>query len=440
MLTRRNLIIRVVTLLAILASTFAYATTPTKLSFSGARFRFPTMTAQATTARHSLAVISELAFYTPNYITRDHLFLFPNYWTLATNHEVPNANSVAVEFSFSLDGRVTWIQGKFAHNSMIVIPAGGQIWSDRGVDSAVNTPANTLVWVRTLYWVNDGEYRVEGMIPTGLAGLVEAAQRDADYTNLIPLLSGGSITNNVGGADLPMFGPAMVVGRSDATVRSILVVGDSVAAGFGQSVPNSRNIVGMYSMGLDAAGFGVNDMAYNAASLAAEGTTAFVQRAAALNSLYQLPFDTILSDLGAEDVQRGASPTDMQGLLNTWIARMRLLFPGVRIVQGTILPKTTGSCVTQAGQTVPSYNSFPTGSLFQYAAYVKTNAGGLLDGYLDMTPTFSAQYNPNSWDAVDKWRTDNDTVPYTNDCTHPDDLGHATGALVIEAAAMGGGI
>lgn len=423
----------------------------TQLRFAGGRFRWPTKQVASTTGGGNLAVISDLSWVTPAYDLLDLQFLFPAYYCDINGVSGPEklvGNNLGLRYAVKIGASGSWSQGSIGGSLTPTLVDGTNNWTETGQFSPQSwIPAGTQCSIRTIASVANGQNRPGGMrnVTSGTGTgpfILEAARKDAVVANLEALLTNPApITSNVSGIDLDIYGPAAVIGTARTGHRSILILGDSIdysRSGSASAADDASNNQGMWSPAFQAAGWGHCTPAFQGVKLqfesASDATASLVRRAAAFTMLPQLPFDTLVAGTLRNDTGATAFAT-VQGWFNNYTARVRSLFPGIRLGHATPCPFTTGTFTTLAGQTVATGASSPLGPMFQMRDYIQALAGGRLDFSVSRAILGAKAFNAS--DPEDKWRTDTgsgggkDTTAWTSDGTHPNDLAQSTAAAAI---------
>lgn len=306
--------------------------------------------------------------------------------TITASIEYPAATFTQVTFSASATGTISDI---------------GVLFSDY---VPVNIPAGATFWMRT-FWHNTA-----GCLYNTWQNSFLGEATALSTTVISDQTMSGTITNS-GSFSYP---PLAVLGMT--TNASVIIVGDSIGAGFNDTEDSSASATGRNAkVGLVARSMGSTP--FLNLSVAAESANNFLTDATARKLLIPKG-SSLITQLGTNDVA-GLTPAQLLAKLQ---AIWALKWANQKNYQTTITPNTSTSdgWITGAGQTPAASN--PTRITFN------TNVRAILSGSTgsyDLDSALESSLNSGLWIFAP-------SPPYTGDGLHPNTAGYA----VVQAANL----
>lgn len=356
--------------------------------------------------------VSRIFFATPAYKVQRLRFHFSN-WQVniggTTPAEIANTNAQVIEGAYLECGGL-FQEIKFGGNSGITLASGGEssgggVWSD---PTPVQVAVNQNCFVRTASSVASGATRIGGYSPGSYTpnGLMGEGVMYSGST-LSAFLTQGQIVG-VSPHNTVAFGPDSMVAEGNDGRPVVLIVGDSISIGVGSAIFDARGNIGYMERGLDEAAlstrmpygnFGVSGALYITESPMSSNWT---NRLAMLASLPNVPFTTVWSELGINDIRNNteAWPTPLQTNMQAWWTDINTNFSGVPLVQSTVGPCTTGTFGTLPGQSVAAQCATPSGQLFSADNYIATTPSPYLSGYVDIMSSFADAVEIDHWSVT----------------------------------------
>lgn len=295
--------------------------------------------------------------------------IFPN-WTA---YEGPIGSSVTVfasiEYPAATFTRVTWNSG----STSVTVADLGTATSDF---VNVSIPNGAIFYVR---------FFCTGVsaVPTEGSGK-DTTRGDAlnvGVSGLSDQTMSGTITNN----NTRGFWPAAILATTSSP--SVVILGDSIGAGFGDSVDVSGDI-GSIARSIGSS-FGYTNMS-------ASGATA---KGVVDNNTLRVPVASsashVIVQLGVNDIfGNHRTPAD----LTSYVSTIKNLFPGKKIILVTITPDTTSTdgWVTVGNQT--TLNSTDEASKVTYNTSVRAGVSGVLN-FAEIADVAESARNSGLWKA-----------------------------------------
>lgn len=336
----------------------------------------------------------------------------------AGNNLITHENDIAFgEWSFSSndgadytlggepgDGAVGYLNLSNGAIASAVITAGGA-----GYTGTVNLYAfdphngghtGVLIGTRT---VSGGAVTV-GFI--GAGSLQNTTGPWGPATRLVIAPNGSSLTKDAWCASL-------VTGIPDRPVESMLINGDSIPRGYGAGdmVGDELRNYGPYERAIGSR-IGVINFSYPGISV--NGFLPFATKHPLCHSAYDPYANTVLQQVGTNDIDAGSSGGAAANLMGNLSAAWRTAASS-RIVYSTMPPRTdsTDGWTTAANQT-PRANFGPGGGMEQLNAAIKYRGGSVAG---DLPPIDYASVAADPANPY-KWRSDGGA--HTHDGSHPD--------------------
>jgi hypothetical protein len=260
-------------------------------------------------------------------------------WANNSNTASPNYNDVegpgSVTFGAAIEIGGTIFRVTFGGKAQTTLDAAGYVISD---PLPLDVAAGDIVYSRT-FVASGSYYTVKYTGPFGTTG-------GGGWTVTTDLTAPGSaaIADSTGN---PLFAPAAVVGKPTGTAsKTCLVVGDSIASGFGDyNVVTTGRLLG--NPAVTGGGF-VNRAFYRdgigllKVSTPGDAVSNFVGNAGHSRRLaFAEAAGTMLCDYGRNDITNGRTLSQVQGdLLTAWGFGSKR---GLRVFQTTITPRTTST-------------------------------------------------------------------------------------------------
>lgn len=287
----------------------------------------------------------------------------------------------------------TFNQLLFSGNVSGVVANNSIMFSDVKTLS-VPIPAGATFYVRWLWNCASGSYMIQGQ-SSGLGEQFEVSVS----APLTDKTMGGTLGTSGAGFQMP---PLAILGQT--TKPSVIILGDSIGAGFGN---DNNHAPQDGKMGVIARGLG--GLPFLNLSLASERANSFI--AAGPNRKLLIPFCShLITQYGTNDF--GAAQTDAQlkaSLQSIWALKA----PHTKVYQATLCPRTTStdSWATEASQTVSSGGTL--GQIPGFNTDVRNIAIPGQHGFYEVrTPLESA---PGS----NKWAVNGAAFHSTPDGLHP---------------------
>lgn len=336
----------------------------------------------------------------------------------AGNNLITHENSLAFgEWSYSSndgvdyslggepgDGAVGYLNLSGASIASAVITAGGSGYTGTvnlyAFDPHKGNLTGTLIGTRTVS---------SGVVLTGFIGggsLSNVAGPWGPSTTLVIAPNGSALTKDAWCASL-------MTGIPDDSVESMLMNGDSIMRGYsaGDNVGDELRNYGPYERAIGGR-IGVINLSYPGISV--NGFLPFATRHPLCHSAYDRYANTVLQQVGSNDVDLGSSGGAAANLMSNLSAAWRTVGTS-RIVYTTMPPRTTSidAWTTLANQT--PFANFQAGKgMEQLNAAIKYREGGLAG---DLPPI---DYHSVAADPTDPYRWRVDGGANTKDGSHPD--------------------
>lgn len=328
---------------------------------------------------------------------------FQNYWN-GTNiggqlADVGIGAAATITAALEYNGVSTPIWFITGNNSIgqWTIPDGGVLWS---AYVGCNIPAGATFWIRT-FWNNPNGVIVNFFQNPSLGECIElAASGLSDRTS-----GTGTFTNTIGWS----YPPLAIVGITNNA--SVIIVGDSIAAGQSDAEDNSTSATG-YNAKVGVIARSLGNIPFVNVAVSGEKASTWVSDATARGTIMQNG-SHMVCELGLNDILNSATAAQVTANLKTIYALAR---PGQKIYQTTYTPDTSGSAnySTLVGQTVFAQDSVRMSLNATYRTPPFTGDLAALTGIYDVGGVFDL--------GNSKWRVDNVSTfvaPYTGDGVHP---------------------
>jgi lysophospholipase L1-like esterase len=341
---------------------------------------------------------------------------YANYALVPDEHKVSVNNPIAIEAAISVAGgiprRVTF--GRSAAQK-IMIPMERDAVSN--TIPVIIPPYATFV-VRTGLYVAPGQTWPVGMSNYDHGdNAVASVDQTSHVMSLQPRLS---VPNGGLGGQLG-YGPVSIVGLYDGPEIAIASLGDSLTTGnTGAGSGNGRGDRGSLPYGYAEASSG--RIAYSKLARDSAFLKSFTKPELVAHRLQQINFAThVVVWLGTNDV--GANSVEMlkSCLTSIWSkARER----GRTVIAVTLPPRTNSSdrFTTEQGQ-IPRKDWQQGGKRDELNAWIKAQAGVLVDDVLDFNPIWESAMQPGIW-----------APGLTGDGTHPNEKGMQAVKSMVSAA------
>lgn len=290
--------------------------------------------------------------------------------------------------------------------------------------------AKAFYAVRNAYTIGGAQQMSGGNLSAGSGGgvIAENFRRSSDpsITYSTGFFAGGTGIQGNGAASCPII--AGVTGIPAAAVPAVVIYGDSIAIGSGDTVTGlyGGEYYGLYDRGMmniDGGGTCIMHVNYAIAGLQAQNFTP-----TSFYRLYSaLEYANIgLVALGTNDIVGLPTLATLQGWMQTIWGAIRAR--GCKVAACTVLPRTSGTYTSAAGQTVVA--GWETGGLRdQYNAWLVTQlAAGAIDYLIDANPVLEDQTTAGHG----KWVSTGGTAR-TSDGIHPNNTGHVAGANYLKS-------
>ncbi len=352
--------------------------------------------ATRTAAPHNLGNSAYYMVETMHY-ARDTICSIAVAWpNWATSSETPTGGTLTVvasiEYPIGTETRLPFSGGITGSAS----PTTLELWSDAtSIPGCI--PEGGLFGVRFLQ-------RNTVHIPfTSSGDQHNVALGDAVHSGGTDQTMGGTIVDN--SPTISMW-PIAIIGWT--THHSAAIFGDSINAGFGDTILDSSGDVGEVARGLGGA--------YAYMKLANSGETAAVLAAHHNERVALAQYtDTIVYALGVNDLRASVSAATLETEAATFAAN----FPGKRFIPVTITPnaRSTDNWATLAGQIVPGNDGQRV----------------LLDSHIRANPEAYAGFleAAGAIESAGKWDVDGTAFKYTGDGLHPSTFGYKCFSFVL---------
>ncbi len=336
-------------------------------------------------------------------------------------------NDVTYEAALELDTPATYQRAYTRGGTSTTVPDGTPILLSEPV--GFDLAAGGSFWIRHSCSVSAANL----YLPTNASA---KASSDTDFASAAAssqVAATGAMTTPSGGAVQAGMLPFAVLGVPAAPMAAVLVLGDSIADGTGDSVDSAGN-AGYIARGLASVGGYPVPYAKQTVSgdYLSKNTLDTSPRKRVL-----WPYAThLICELGHNDIAGGATLATIQGhLQGIWRAAKRTIGPygkPLHVTQCTILPRTTSSNGWRAAADQTPYSGFASGGVRdQLNAWIATQVGqGLLDAMIDANPYVEDQANLN------KWITTGAAAYPTVDGIHPSSALHILAAQAVNAWAQ----
>jgi lysophospholipase L1-like esterase len=350
----------------------------------------------------------------------DLQFVYPNWYLDFTSGELDIGNSVTLKASFN-DGSSFW-RLRFNGVRTPVMESGATLISD---PVGVTMAAGASIWVHTAGTVSAGNPVAAG--PLLVPGADEYFARHTS-TDRVDQVATFDASNGIGGNGARGLVPMAVLGVPETPFPAVAILGDSITAAVqdGTASPPETVATGGYfgylARGLATASSTGGYMPFMYVAEPGTGSLVFTN-ALSPRALNTLSYCThMICALGTNDLIGANAATTLGLLQNVWRAAKAR---GLVVYQSLILPRTTGTYTSAAGQTVVS--QFLDGRREQLNTLILNEVGrGLLDGVINPNPFLEDPAAPG------KWRSD---VVVTADGVHPNSVAHALAAPAVAAVA-----
>ncbi len=363
----------------------------------------------------------------------DLIVVFSNVTNSQTTTPVANVDNMLITASIEYPA-LTFTQLTFnGGDTSITLKPNSKVISDSPL---LEIPPNTNYWVRTCVTVTSGQKWFNNF---GFGGGTDGA---------IALNTDATMSGTISGTSGYGFAPLAVMGATEAIAQEVILLGDSIAEGFGDSggaagtgglSPNGDYFWGV---GIFGRSFGATFPKFNM-----HKSSEFLHNWAGpgQRARYSYLFSCarkFCCQLGCNDFRLGDSQATMQAnYISLWDA---LLASGARGYQTTITPVSTGTYTTVGGQTTVAANSVrviinnwirdgaPINGITRVAvatgdvSATTVRAGHFrhpLLGYFEVADTVENARDSGIWKAS-----------YTGDGIHPNLTGYAAGRLGIDVS------
>lgn len=291
----------------------------------------------------------------------------------------------------------------------------------------LNTPIpnGAQFWVRTYVSVTSGQKWPLGYLMSTARG--EAA----DFGTGVDKTMGGTITN-VTGTNRRGYGPIGIkaTGFEGTPVkRAFASLGDSILMYAGDGSPNAKGSFGWQGRALTDR--------YPHACYAISGTQASQNRPANLTrrvaAMKAIGVKDILVDYGNNDLAGTSTLVNIQAWIVETVAFLKA--EGFRVHYCTMLPYTTGTYLTIAGQTIYAPNGgYVGGASSRYALlndWIRAGGTGA-DGVVDINSVVAVDANNNLTLNGSYWRCGNGGVGNGSSNIHLTTTGSSTDAASVD--------
>ena len=276
--------------------------------------------------------------------------VFCNWMANATN-ETDGFNAITVTASIEYPAG-TFTQLLFSGSASVSIPATGAntIRSDEAT-LTTPVPAGSLYWIRTYVSVTTTQKWVQGYL---ILAASPNLQETADFATGVDKTMSGTIVNATATANRRGYGPAAIVatGFSGTTVnRAFAGLGDSLIMG-------ATDVLDAAATGRGNAGYMGKACATNYPYLNLGISGASAQNNLGANMTRRLALlavsgtTHVLCDYGVNDVIAARTAVQISGNLSSIAGSIKAAVPGIKVVQTTITPRTTGTWLTAATQVI----------------------------------------------------------------------------------------
>jgi lysophospholipase L1-like esterase len=345
---------------------------------------------------------------------------FGNFYRAPT--ETDNSNSITVRAAIevkSTGGTQYTYPVSFNGSETVVIGArSGIVLSD--VIGAI-FPPNTTFHVRTEVTVASGERFPVGLITHSSNNWSGGTSIGSE--NYVRSLGPSVVynTGNLAGSATPGYGPYAAIGEPLENMPSVIIVGDSIAAGTGDNI--ATNIIAGSYVGM-ARGLVTQItepgiiIPYTRLCRGGDSLNTFISGVSLADNARTFTAAQwathCICNLGNNDIAGSDLATIQSKYLYLWNL---LRTAGVKVYQVTMFPRTTGTYTTPGGQTIVA--NYGVGQLRdQVNAWLRNSAVQLdyIDGLIDPQYLVEDASNPGKWKSADG--------ALTADGTHPNSTGH----------------
>jgi lysophospholipase L1-like esterase len=286
----------------------------------------------------------------PQVNCQDLVLAYSNYYIPSSGTVAANTNSINVKASIEINGG-TPIPVYFNGARTVSIAGGATIFSD--TVNCMISPTD-VVFIRT-YW----DAGTGGYIPmninldqSNIHGSIASVKQSDGATYGSDLTDNGNVTSASGTKG---FGPRAIFGATLDMQKALLLVGDSIVDGTGDTSYLIENT------GFPAIYCYNNKIGSTKISIPGETANGYISNTNTSPLTIRMPFvknhTDVLCDYGINDVSNGRSLAQIQAdLLRIW---RYFATRGLRVYQTTITPKTTTTdlFMTLANQTVTANES-----------------------------------------------------------------------------------
>lgn len=347
------------------------------------------------------------------------------YEFIATTGDTPFGNAYTAEAAFELDSPVSYQTVTFGNQDKVNVPNGSPgVFSD---------PIGLFVAADGYLFVRWAAYTAAGgsnILPGGAAPAPTGGQGLVSINTASQIQATGSITANIGGVKIPI-----LLGRPTSPLVSVIIVGDSIAAGTGDTATAAGDI-GFVQRGLvSVSGHRVPSHAQSSGGLTFAAVT--IDKAFRSRALWRYGTHLVCT-LGTNDIAAATSFADMKTYAtNLWTAAKNTISDAygipLKVAQCTIMPRTTSSdsWATAANQTVVAGFTPTTGVRDLFNAWILTQVGnGILDAVIDVNRYVEDPAHSG------KWVTTGAANYPTTDGVHPSLAAHVLAAQAVNAWAL----
>ena len=317
--------------------------------------------------------------------------------TITASIEYPAGTFIQLTFN---NGNVSW-----------TIPNAGVLFSDW---AGVAIPAGATYWIRKFTTNSAGIAYLPWQ--NTYSGFGEAFNVAA--SGLTDQTMGGTITNTIGWSAPPL----AILGITNNP--SVIIVGDSIAAGYGDTEDSSSTATGFNGkIGVVARSLG--NIPFVNIAVSGEQAVNWLADGTARNQIIRKG-SHMICELGTNDIANGQTSAQLITSLQGIFALAR---PGQKIYQTTITPSdsdpgTPSAAFTTLTQQTPNNNPSVT---VTFNTAIRSGSSGLtaLNGYYEVDNVFESSTNSRKWLVTG-------SPPYTADGIHP----NLAGYLLVPAAGV----
>ena len=219
-----------------------------------------------------------------------------------------------------------------------------------------------------------------------------------------------------------------VIGLPDRNYPSVAILGDSNLQGRDDDTGDAAGNHGHVPRALYLSGPGGTCMPHTQMSRSGERASTIANGGATFRLRLLQYVSHVITNYGTNDLVAGATCAQVTDALAQGWSMMKA--HGVRVFQQLIVPKTSSSdrWATAAGQTFHSGYD-PGGVRDRVNAWIRWQAGRLIDGIIDCNLALEDPRNPGCW------LTNGKPESVTADGLHANALGHALCVPVVQAVA-----